>query len=120
MPQEVLEKTEDELHSEFVGLFYENLGGVLEEAFDGEWVVSKYPGSITITGTLRTAYVSASWYYEKGEVVIATRRSFKSLVVTTTHRAVAKSLGDVVLAIIKSLVFPDENVVYTSIEAFVE
>jgi len=120
MSQEVLGKTEDELHSEFTGLFYENLGPVLEEAFDGEWVVSKYPGSITITGTLRTVYVSASWYYEKGEVVIATRRSFKSLVVTTTHRAVAKSLGDAVLAIIKSLVFPDENVVYTRIEAFVE
>jgi hypothetical protein len=120
MTQEVVSKTEAELQSEFVGLFYENLGPVLEGAFDGEWVVSKYPGSVVITGTLKTAYVTATWNYEKGEVVIATRRSFKSLTVTTTHRAVAKSLGDAVLAIIKSLVFPDENVVYTSIEAFVE
>jgi len=120
MSQEVVGKTENELYSELVGLFYENLGSVLEEAFDGEWVVSKYPGSITITGTLKTIYISASWNYEKGEVVIATRRSFRSLVVTTTHRVVAKSLSDVVSAVIKAIVNPNENVDAISIEAFVE
>jgi hypothetical protein len=120
MAQEVHEKTEDELHSEFTGLFYENLGPVLEEAFDGEWVVSKYPGSIVITGSLRTVYVSASWNYEKGEVVITTKRSFKTLIVNTTHRAVAKSLSDVVSVVIKAVVNPSENVDTISIEAFVE
>jgi len=120
MSQEVLEKTEPELQNEFVGLFYENLGPVLEEAFDGEWVVSKQPGSVVITGMLKTVYVSATWNVKKGEVVIITRRSIKSLGVHTTHRAVAKTLGDVVSAVIRAIVFPNENVSDVDIGAFVE
>jgi len=120
MAQEVLGKTEDELHSEFTGLFYENVGHALEDALDGMWFVNKYPGSITIVGSLKAVYVSASWNYEKGEVVITTKRSFKTLIVNTTHKAVAKSLSDVVSAVIKAIVNPNENVGTISIEAFVE
>jgi hypothetical protein len=120
MSQEVVSKTGPELQNEFVGLFYENLGPVLEDVLDGEWFVSKYPGSVVIAGSLRAVYVSATWYYEKGEVDITTKRSFKSFVVTTTHRAVAKSLSDVVSAVIKAVVNPNENVDTINIEAFVE
>ena len=120
MSQEVVGKTGPELQNEFVGLFYENLGPVLEDVLDGEWYVSKYPGSVVIAGSLNAVYVFATWYYEKGEVDITTKRSFKTLVVTTTHRAVAKSLSDVVSAVIKAIVSPNENVDTISIEAFVE
>jgi hypothetical protein len=120
MSQEVVGKTENELQSEFVGLFYENLGPVLEEAFDGKWHVVKFPGSIDIEGSLKTAYIYASWRYEKGVVIIVTRHSFKSLIITTTHRVVAKTLSDVVLAIIKTIVFPNEDVEEVSIEGFVK
>jgi hypothetical protein len=120
MPQEVVGKTGPELQNEFVGLFYENLGPVLEDVLDGEWYVSVYPGSVTIAGSLNAVYVFATWFYEKGEVEITTKRSFKTLVVTTTHRAVAKSLSDVVSAVIKAIVSPNESVDTINIEAFVE
>jgi hypothetical protein len=70
MSQEVVGKTGPELQNEFVGLFYENLGPVLEDVLDGEWYVSKYPGSVVIAGSLNAVYVFATWYYEKGEVDI--------------------------------------------------
>ncbi|MDT7970916.1 MAG: hypothetical protein RQ842_10120 [Vulcanisaeta sp.] len=120
MSQEVVGKTGPELQNEFVGLFYENLGPALEDVLDGEWYVSKYPGSVTIAGSLNAVDVFATWFYEKGEVEITTKRSFKTLVVTTTHRTVAKSLTDVVSAVIKAIVSPNENVDAISIEAFVE
>jgi len=120
MAQENIEKTENELHSEFVGLFYENLGPVLEDVLDGEWYVSVYPGSVVIAGSLKAVYVFATWFYEKGEVDITTKRSFKTLVVTTTHRAVAKSLSEVVSVVIKAIVDPSESVDTINIEAFVE
>jgi hypothetical protein len=120
MTQEVVGKTGPELQSEFVGLFYENLGPALEDVLDGEWYVSVYPGSVVIAGSLKAVYVFATWFYEKGEVEITTKRSFKNLVVTTTHRAVARSLSDVVSVVIKAIVDPSENVDTISIEAFVE